>query len=427
MPTSGIRPRFAPDRNEGTFYSPGADFLAAIGATGTTLGGRVTELTALGVSTVFACVNYIASIVSTLPIELYRVLPSGAREVAVKHPARRLMKLRPNAIMVSSDVRYALAYNQALRGNAYAQLVFDLAKRPVEIYPLKSSNVSMRIGDRGFPEYTVSGGSSQKTIGFDRMLHLRGMSSDGIRGSGPLTLAANLIGLAQTLEDNASLFFKNGSRPGMVYSTPPGINLTEQQKNSLRDQLNTIYGGVENAYKTIVAEGGGKIEMVRSANDVSQFDEIAKRTHQQICQLFMVPPHKVGILDHATFSNIEQQQIQAVQDLFLPWCKRWEEALGGALLSPEEQDSYYFKFNLNGILRGDVVARYASYSTALQNGINSINEVRALEDLDPIEGGDMHVRQLNMADINAQSAPVFTPEQTAAITAMMKSLSEKAA
>ena len=149
--------------------------------------------------------------------------------------------------------------------------------------------------------------------------------------------------------------------------------------------------------------------MARSSNDTSQFDEIAKRTHQQICQLFGVPPHKVGILDHATFSNIEQQQIQAVQDLFLPWCKRWEEAFDGALLGDAELGTYYFKHNLNGILRGDVAARYASFSTALQNGIMSINEVRGLEDLDPIEGGDVHVRQLNMADINTPAAAPAQP------------------
>jgi HK97 family phage portal protein len=140
------------------------------------------------------------------------------------------------------------------------------------------------------------------------------------------------------------------------------------------------------------------MEMTRTANDSSQFDEIAKRTHQQICQVFGVPPHKVGILDNATFSNIEQQQIQAVQDLFLPWCKRWEEAFAGALLLPGEQDNHYWKHNLNGLLRGDAAARFSAYSTGLQNGIYSINEVRGYEDLDPIEGGDTHVRQLNIVE-----------------------------
>lgn len=392
-------------RNEvGNLKNPGEDFLAALGANFGPLGSKVTEITALGVSTVFACVHYIASIISTLPIELYRTAPGGGKEPAAGHPVRRVMRIRPNPIMVSSDVRYALAYNQALHHNAYAQLVFDRSGRVAEIYPLKSRNVSMRMVN-GFPSYDVASDEGNKRLGFDRMLHLRGMSADGLKGTGPVCLSANLIGLAQALEDNASRFFSNGSRPGMIYSTPQGVTLTEPQKQSIKEQLNSAYQGVENFFKTLVLEGGGKVEMTRSSNDSSQFDEIARRTHQQICQVFGVPPHKVQILDKATFSNIEQQQIQAVQDLFLPWCKRWEEAFAGALLSPVEQDTHYWKHNLNGLLRGDAAARFTAYSTGLQNGIYSINEVRSYEDLDPITGGDVHVRQLNMADINAP-API---------------------
>ena len=405
---TGIRPRFAPIRNETSLTNPGSEFLAAIMGNSGPLGAKVNEITALGVSTVYACVHYIAQIVSTLPLELY-VQKGDSRTPAVGHPARRVMRTRPNPIMVSSDVRYALAFNQALHHNAYAQLVYDRAGRIAEIYPLRTRNVSMTM--RGnFPRYTVTSDSGSKELGFDKILHLRGMSPDGLKGQGPISLCANLIGLAQALEDNSSRFFSNGSRPGMVYTAAPGVNLTEQQRNALKDQLNSAYQGVDNFFRTMVLEGGGKMEMTRSANDSSQFDEIAKRTHQQICQVFGVPPHKVGILDNATFSNIEQQQIQAVQDLFLPWCKRWEEAFAGALLLPSEQDNHYWKHNLNGLLRGDAAARFSAYSTGLQNGIYSINEVRGYEDLDPIEGGDTHVRQLNMTDILATAAAPATME-----------------
>ncbi|MES2706086.1 MAG: phage portal protein [Verrucomicrobiota bacterium] len=411
---SAVRPRFAPIRNEGNLLNPGADFLSAIGLNVSPLGSRVTEITALGVSTVFACVHYIASIVSTLPLELYRTLPNNSREAAVGHPVRRLMKSRPNPIMVSSDVRYALAYNQALHGNAYAQLVYARSGRAAEIYPLRTRNVTMttRPGNI-FPEFYVTSDLGGRPMDFKHILHLRGMSCDGIKGIGPQFLAANLIGLAQALEENASRFFANGSRPGMIYTTAPGVNLTEPQRDAMKTQLKAAYEGVENFYKTMVLEGGGKIELARANNDASQFEQITRRTHQQICQFFGVPPHKVGILDNATFSNIEQQQIQAVQDLFLPWCKRWEEAFGGALLTPEEQDIYYFKHKLDGLLRGDIVTRTQAQSTWLQNGVLSINEVREMEDRDPIKGGDAHVRQLNMADINAPTAPP-KPAQNAA-------------
>jgi len=396
-----IHPRFAPVRNHGNLVNPGSDFLAAIMGTSGPLVGKVNEMTAMGVSTVYACVSYIASIVSTLPLDLY-VKKAGSRKTVESHPARRVLVKRPNPIMTSSDVRYAMAYNQALHGNGYAQLVFDRAGRIAEMWPLRARNVSMTMKGR-FPEYRVTGDKGAETLGFDKILHVRGMSCDGLMGSGPVGMVANLIGLAQALEENASQFFANGSRPGMIYALPPGPKLSEQQINAFREQLRQAYSGVENFFKMLIVEGGGKVEMMRSANDSSQFDEISKRVHQQICQVFGVPPHKVGILDHATFSNIEQQQIQAVQDLFLPWCVRWEEAFGGALLDGREIDNHYFKHSLDGLRRGDTTARFAGYSTGLQNGIYSINETRAFEDLDPIDGGDVHVRQLNMTDILAEA------------------------
>lgn len=390
---TSIRPRFAPIRNEGSLANPGSDFLASLGLSWSPLGAKVNEITALGVSTVFACVHYIASILSTLPLELYKVEPSGARSVANGHPVRRLLKYRPNPVMVPSDVRYALAWNQTLHGNAYAQLVFDRSGRPVEIYPLRSRDVSIWVppGSK-WPEYQVSGSGK---VDFKHMMHLRGMSPDGIKGFGPLGMGAGLIGLSQTLEDNASKFFSNGSRPGMIYSAAPGVVLTDNQRTAMREQLERGYQGIENAYRTMVMEGGGKVEYARLPNDSSQFEEIAASVRIQICQYFGVPPHKVGILDRATFSNIEQQQIQAVQDLFLPWCKRWEEVFSGALLNPNEIGEYYFKHNLDGILRGDIAARTAAYASLIQNGVLSVNEVREMEDRDPIADGDGHIRQSN--------------------------------
>ncbi len=400
---SAIQPRFAPVRNEGNLMNPGSDFLAAIGFNSTALGGKVNELTALGVSSVFACVDYISKIIATLPLDLIKNDGTG-RKPAAGHPARIVLRFIPNPEMTSSDVRGALAYQQALTGNAYAQLVYNRAGRIAEIWPLETRNVTLS-RKNGFPEYTVTGDQGAKTFGFRDILHLKGMTPNGLNGRGPLNCVANLIGLAQALEENASRFFANGSRPGMVYTTAPGVVLTTEQRTALREQLEAAYRGVENFFKTMVLEGGGKMEMTRANNDSSQFDEIARRTHQQICQVFGVPPHKVGILDNATFSNIEEQQIQAMQDLIGPWCKRWEEAFAGSLLLPAERETHYFKHNLNGLLRGDIVKRTTAQVAWIQNSVLNPNEVRELEDLDPVEGGDTYVRQLNMIDINAPAAP----------------------
>lgn len=404
---AGMRPRFAPVRNEGNLRNPGEDFLASIWGGFGPLAAKVTTISALGLSTVYACVDYLASILGTLPLDLY-VRTEAGRKAATSHAARMVMTLRPNREHTPSDVRCTLAYNYFLFGNAYLQLVFNRGGEIAEVWPRRTQDVTL-MRRNGFPAYRVVTAEGGQEIGFDRMLHLRGMTFDGFRGMGPMGLAKNLIGLAQTLEDNSARFFANSSRPGMIYTAAAGAGipgLTEPQRASMKEQLSAIHQGVENAYKTIVLEGGGKIEYARTNNDQSQFDEIARRTNQQICQFFGVPPHKVGILDNATFSNIEQQQIQAVQDKFLPLCVRWEQAFGGALLTLKERQTMEFKHDLNGLMRGDSAAKSASYVAGLNNGYYTVNDVRRWEELPPVEGGDVPYRPLNMTPLNAPAVPL---------------------
>ncbi len=408
---SGMRPRFAPVRNEGNLANPGSDFLSAIFGNAGPLGQKVNEFTAMGISTVFACVGYLSDILGTLPLDLYKGKGS-ARMVAERHPARVAMTIRPNREMTPAVLRCTMAANYALHGNAYAKLIYDNGGRIAEIWPLPSKRVTL-LRSNGFPYYRVQTDAGVEFINFEKMLHIQGLSFNGMLGIGPLQLAANLIGLAQALEDNAGRFFANGSRPGMIYSVAPGITLTEPQKQSIKEQLNSAYQGVENFFKTMVLEGGGKMEMVRSSNDSSQFDEISIRTHQEICRFFGVPPHKVGILENATFSNIEQQQIQAVQDKFLPMCVRWEQAFSGALLSGDELFTHEFKHDLNGMMRGDSAAKSASYVSGINNGYYTPNDVRKWEELPPLPGGDKARIPLNLGLMDAP-APEPKPIPVAA-------------
>lgn len=405
---TAIRPRFAPLRNQGTLSNPGADFLAGIWGNGGPLGQKVNEFTAMGIATVFACVGYLSDILGTLPLELYKGKGAG-RKVAERHPARVVMTIRPNREMTPSDVRCTMAANYALHGNAYARLIYDNGGRIAEIWPIPSRRVSL-LRSNGFPSYRVQTDTGSEMVEYANMLHIRGLSFNGMSGIGPLHFGANLIGLAQALEDNAGSFFANGSRPGMIYSVAPGVVLTDVQRAALREQLNALHQGVENFYRTMVMEGGGKVDYARSSNDTSQFDEIAIRTNQEICRFFGVPPHKVGILDKATFSNIEQQQIQAVQDRFLPMCVRWEQAYSGALLSREELSTHEFKHDLNGMMRGDSAAKSASYVAGLTNGYYTPNEVRKWEELPPVHGGDEPYRPLNLTPVDPTKTPPPQPK-----------------
>jgi HK97 family phage portal protein len=398
-----LRQWWANVRAQSTVTNPSQEFLDAVFGPMSHSGARVTEATAMAVSTVYACVALLERTLATLPLKLYRVSGSGPtrrREEAATHPLFEVLVYRPNMEMTPSDFRGALAASFVLHGNAFARIVRDRANRVRELWPIHPAFVMIERNRAGVLQYVISPHDDEptRTIPFFDILHLRNVSFSGIVGTSLLTTAREVIGLASTLELNAANFFSNGSRPGMIITSE--APLTETQVKALRKQLEDEYGGSENAYRTLVlgAMKAADFSALRSSNESSQFDESRARQSVEICKLFGVPPHKVGILDHATFSNIEHQQIQFGQDTILPICKQWEEAMAGAFLTPEERRTYYLKHNLNGFMRGDSVTRAAFYSRGILDGWLTRNEVRELEDLDPIDGLEVPLRPLNMGD-----------------------------
>ncbi len=391
---------------------PSQQFMDALFGDGSLSGARVGQDTAMGVCTVFACVSLLSRVMATLPLKLYeRTGPEGeSRKEAFAHPVSSLLGTRPNPEQTAADVRGALMANLALRGNAYAVIVRDTVGRPRQLWPVHSSRVTPYRNAVGVLFYRVTGWNASegnpagtvKDVPFADMLHIRGVSFDGSNGLGPMIQARECIGLAIALEDNAAKFFGNQSRPGLTLEA--AAPLTEQQFKAIRDQLNKEYTGTENAYKTLILNGL-KLVSNRSSNEQSQFDETRNRQAVDVCKLFGVPPHKVGILDKATFSNIEQQQIQFVVDTIGPLCVQWEQAMAGALLTDAERSKFFLRHNLNALQRGDFATRIKGYTKMINWGIASANEVRALEDMDPREGGDVYLTPLNMSAGGEATAP----------------------
>ena len=137
--------------------------------------------------------------------------------------------------------------------------------------------------------------------------------------------------------------------------------------------------------------------------DQAQFLDTRKFQLDEIARIFRVPPHMVGDLDRSTFSNIEQQSLEFVKYTLNPWCVRWEQAMNQQLLSPDDQQKYFIKFNVDGLLRGDYESRMNGYAIGRQNGWLSANDIRELEDLNRIpadEGGDQYLVNGNMLPLN---------------------------
>ena len=229
-----------------------------------------------------------------------------------------------------------------------------------------------------------------------------GLSYDGIKGLSPIDQAKEAVGLALATEEFGARFFGNGARPGGILEHPGVVKDPEK----LRESWNKVYQGARNSHKIAVLEEGLKYHEIGLSPEASQFLQTRKYQLNEICRIFRVPPHLVGDLERSTFSNIEHQSIDFVVHTIRPWLVRWEQAIYKNLLNAEERRLYYAKFNVDGLLRGDFATRTQGYATARQNGWMSINEIRALEEMNPIakeKGGDDYLINGNMITANQPS------------------------
>lgn len=384
---------------------------AILGGMSTAAGVTVTPLKALGVSTVFACVNRVSQSVATIPLKLYRSLPGGGRVEATEHPLFSLLHDSPNPEMTSGDFRRAVQSHLTLRNNGYALIVRNGLGQVSELWPIDYADVQVRRNSVTRElEYTVQG----KAVHASQVLHLRSMTVNGILGLDTVSTGRDTIALAIALQDNASKFFANGSRPGSILEHP-GV-LGDEAAKRLRESFERLYKGSENAYKVAVLEEGLKFVSNRTDNKDSQFLESKKEQSLAICQLFGIPPHKVGILDNATFSNIEHQNIEYVQDTLLSACSAWEQTLNMKLLTEIERRTYSFGFVLDGLLRGDIKTRYEAYAIARNWGWLNADDIRGLENMNPLPDGKgkVYLQPLNMVEAGTPpAAPKFTPPPAA--------------
>ncbi len=354
-------------------------------------GVAVTPSLALSISAVYACVRLIASTVGSLPLFVYRRLANGGKERATGHPNYRLLHLAPNPWQTAMELREMLCGHLVLRGNAYAHTPWGRSGYPQAIIPLHPDRIKVSVlpnGDRAY-EYRDA---DNRVIHYaqDEVLHLRNISNDGVMGLSPLSLAANTFGFAHQVDAFGSRFFRNYARPAGALKLPPQKALTEEQHERMKNDFERNYGG-ENAHRVILLEGGLEWQALSVSNEDAQFLETRKFNVSDIARVFQVPPHLIGDLERATFSNIEHQALEFVIHTIRPWLVRWEQAINLALFTQPEQAEYFAEHQVDALLRGDIKSRYEAYESAInpQRGAwMTRNEVRALENLNPLPGLD---------------------------------------
>ena len=362
-------------------------------------GEQVDEKSAMQIATVYACVRLLAESVAQLPLHLYRYTDSGnGKEMATDHPLYAVIHRQPNPEMTSFTWRETMMVHLLLYGNAYCQIIRDGKNGVVSVYPLLPENVEVDRDEHGeiyyiYHAYTdETPGEKNKDIVFRReeVLHVPGLGFNGLVGFSPIAMMKNSLGSTLAVEKYGSAFFKNGAQPSGVLEHPGVLKNPEK----IRQNWSDVYGGANNAHKVAVLEEGMSYKAISLPPEDSQFLSTRQFGVEEICRIFRVPPHMVQDLQRATFNNIEHLAIEFVMHTLMPWLVRIEQAIIKDVLIDEEKNEFFPKFNVDGLMRGDYKSRMEGYAVAITNGIMSVNDVRKLEDLDPLdedEGGDLHL------------------------------------
>ena len=397
------------DRTSGSAYT----FLMG----GSTAGKNVNERSAMQMTAVYACVRILSEAIAGLPLHMYRYKDGGGKEKAFDHNLHHLLHDEPNPEMTSFVFRETLMTHLLLWGNAYAQIIRNGKGEVIALYPLMPNRMTVNRDSNGMLYYqyqksnddapTMEG--SSVILSPSEVLHVPGLGFDGLVGYSPIAMAKNAIGLSMAAEEYGAKFYANGAAPSGVLEHP-GV-LKDPAK--VRDSWNAAFGGSSNSHKVAVLEEGLKYTPISISPNEAQFLETRKFQIDEIARIFRVPPHMVGDLEKSSFSNIEQQSLEFVKYTLDPWVVRWEQSLYRALLSSDEKNTYFFKFNLEGLLRGDYQSRMQGYSIGIQNGFMCPNDVRELENLDLIPdelGGNKYMVNGNMVDL-ANVGAAYTGNQ----------------
>lgn len=382
----------APRERRSSLSSPSPEMLALLrgGRMTSAAGVTVTVTGALGYAAVLAAVRVLAESVAGLPAILYR-RDGQDRRRAAEHRVYRLLHDGPNTRMTAFEFFELGMIHVATWGNFYAEKERDRAGRVLALWPLRPDLMQVAVGDDERLLYLYPGAPAMEE---EDVLHVRGMGGDGVVGYSLIKLAREAIGLGMAAERFGSTVFLNGATPGVVLQHPG--RLTDEAYQNLKASWVESHGGLENAHKPAILEEGMTLEKMGLPPEDAQFLQTRRFQVEEIARIYRVPLHLLQDLERATFSNIEHQSLDFVVHTLRPWLVRWEQSLARQLLTAEERQQYYVEFLVDALLRGDTTTRYNAYGLGRQWGWLSANDVRRLENMDQIKGGDSYLTPLNM-------------------------------
>jgi len=369
-------------------------------------GEVVTESTALTFSAVYNAISLISGTVGALPLHLYQQ-EKKSKHLALDEPLYRVMHYRWNPYMTAMTGRETMMAHILTYGNGYAEIVRDLMGRVQQLWPIPPDRVKIKMKE-GKLIYEIRVDGEPIDLSREKVLHVPGLGFDGYQGYSVIAMARKSIGLGMAMETFGSRYFGEGTHPSGVVTHPGQLS-----NDNLRNALQEGYAGLGKTHRLLLLEESMKFEPITIKPEDSQFLQSRQFTIPEIARWFNLPPHKLKDLSKSSFNNIEQEQISFVTDSIMPWLIRLEQGYYQQLLIERQQESgLYFKHSVQGLLRGDSVSRADFYSKMFNIGAFSVNDIRELEDMNPIKGGDEHFVPMNMVPLSMAKEPPKKEETT---------------
>lgn len=375
-----------------------------VGGVRVSSGQSVTPGAAMGLSAVLACVRVLAESVASLAWITYERVGANGKTRAQDHPVYDLLHSRPNPIMSSFNFRERMMGDLLLHGNFYALIDWNGSGYPGALWPLATSAITPFIINSGrgiaYRIRTESGFARDYQSG--NVLHVAALG-DGLVGRGLIAYAAESIGTALSQELFAGSYYGNGAHPGGVIETDNKLDETIQER--LKKGWAQAYGRTDGNvgwHRVAILEDGLKWKPMTVNPKDAMLLESRKFQIEDIARIFLIPPHMIADLEHATFSNIEHQSIDFVVHTLMPWCTRIEQEVNYKLFLPDERKKIFSEFLFDSMLRGDAKSRNEAYQIMRRNGVLNADEWREMENRNPLPDGqgEKYIIESNMQSLD---------------------------
>jgi HK97 family phage portal protein len=372
-------------------------------------GAAATFSNVIGLMAVYSCTRVLSEAMGSFPCNLYQRRPDGGRDKLTDVPLARLLTFEAAPNLTPFELFEVTMGHLCLRGNGYWRVQRDGQAVPTALYPLEPDRVQIvtEPNNGRVYRYQPPGGGVRVYPARD-IVHVKGLGGDGVVGYNPIKVMREGFSRAIAVDAYGNRFFRNSATASGVLTYPE--RLTTEAHDRIRDSWARDHGG-DKQHAPAILEEGLAWQTISINPDDAQFIESRKLSRSEIAGAFRVPAHLIGDLEGATFSNITEQSLEFLTYTMVPWLERFEQAITRVLIPEQLWGQVYVEFNTNNLLRADPATRFESYSTLLDRGVLSINEVRALENLNPIDNGDVHMVPLNYVPLELVATETEPPAE----------------